>query len=464
MSRPHNVQRLFFLLHWFGKKTPIKGIRLKNLLAVKSGHVYDYYIPEKEWKNFLEKIGKNILKNDLLDHKKIFKREMKEFLKAARVFGDFGPKIKNLSNDKLNKFFSKIEEKEIIFAKYAFIPWAIDLYLFPILEKRLNKIDKEKCSKWLEIISEPTKRSALSRHQLDLIKLKLSRSMSKEKIKKHLQKYSWLPIYNIGDKLWSEKDLHYQLSQISNPEKSLKQNIENFQERLKNYQKAIKEINPNRSLRRLINFIHEYTFLRDERVDIWKRELIYKMIFYKEIARRFKLNIFDVVNLTNEEIFILLKSGKSGNLKSIKKRKAEHLMFIQNRELKIVIDKSKIEKIKKRYLNLELGQKILKGFVAFKGKILGKARVITDQKKVREFKNGEILVAHHTSPAYIVAIKKAAAVVTDEGGITSHAAIISRELKIPCITATKMASKIIKTGDLVEVNANEGIVKILKRA
>jgi len=68
-----------------------------------------------------------------------------------------------------------------------------------------------------------------------------------------------------------------------------------------------------------------------------------------------------------------------------------------------------------------------------------------------------------TRPEHIVAMKKAKAIVTNEGGITCHAAIVSRELGIPCIIGTKIATKVLKDGDLVEVDAGQGIVKILDR-
>ena len=58
--------------------------------------------------------------------------------------------------------------------------------------------------------------------------------------------------------------------------------------------------------------------------------------------------------------------------------------------------------------------------------------------------------------------EKAGAIVTDEGGLTSHAAIVSRELKIPCIVGTKIATKILKDGDIVEVDAENGIVRKIK--
>jgi pyruvate,water dikinase len=78
-------------------------------------------------------------------------------------------------------------------------------------------------------------------------------------------------------------------------------------------------------------------------------------------------------------------------------------------------------------------------------------------------RKGEILVSPTTDPESIGAIKKAAAIVTDVGGMLSHAAITSRELNIPCIVETGNASKILKTGDLVEVDADNGVVRILER-
>jgi len=70
-------------------------------------------------------------------------------------------------------------------------------------------------------------------------------------------------------------------------------------------------------------------------------------------------------------------------------------------------------------------------------------------------------VTSMTRPEFVPLMKKAAGVVTDEGGISCHAAIISRELGIPCIIGTKTATRRLKDGDQVEVNADRGIVKII---
>lgn len=70
-------------------------------------------------------------------------------------------------------------------------------------------------------------------------------------------------------------------------------------------------------------------------------------------------------------------------------------------------------------------------------------------------------MAHFTNPSYVSIMKKAKAIITDDGGITSHAAIISRELRIPCIVGTKIATKVLKDRDMVEVDAYKGIVRIV---
>ena len=85
-------------------------------------------------------------------------------------------------------------------------------------------------------------------------------------------------------------------------------------------------------------------------------------------------------------------------------------------------------------------------------------------EEIPEVMEGEVLVAPMTTPDYLPAMKRATAFVTDEGGITCHAAIVARELKKPCIIGTKIATKVLKDGDLVEVDANTGTVKIIKRA
>lgn len=103
------------------------------------------------------------------------------------------------------------------------------------------------------------------------------------------------------------------------------------------------------------------------------------------------------------------------------------------------------------------------GTSACKGKVTAKANIILTTADFPKFKTGDVLVTEMTRPEFVPLMKQAAAILTDEGGLTCHAAIVSRELGIPCIVGTKTATRILKDGDLVEVDAEKGIVKIIKR-
>ena len=101
---------------------------------------------------------------------------------------------------------------------------------------------------------------------------------------------------------------------------------------------------------------------------------------------------------------------------------------------------------------------LLKGTVANQGEITAIVFVIKKPADIAKFKSGSILVATMTNPAYVPAMMKAVGIITDIGGITCHAAIIARELGVPCVVGTKVASQILKTGQVVTIDAQKGIV------
>jgi phosphohistidine swiveling domain-containing protein len=103
----------------------------------------------------------------------------------------------------------------------------------------------------------------------------------------------------------------------------------------------------------------------------------------------------------------------------------------------------------------------IKGQIGNRGITQGIVRIIKSPTQFNSFQKNEILVTGMTRPEYVSLMRKAKAIITDEGGITCHAAIVSRELNKPCVIGTKFATRVLKDGDLVEVNADKGVVKIL---
>jgi len=114
-----------------------------------------------------------------------------------------------------------------------------------------------------------------------------------------------------------------------------------------------------------------------------------------------------------------------------------------------------------KYLPKETNKNIteIKGVVASPGYARGRVRIIRKTHEMTQFRTGEILVTNQTTPDFVPIIKKAAAIVTEQGGITSHAAIVSREMKKPCIIGTKVATSVLLNGEIVEIDAHNGIVR-----
>jgi pyruvate,water dikinase len=110
----------------------------------------------------------------------------------------------------------------------------------------------------------------------------------------------------------------------------------------------------------------------------------------------------------------------------------------------------------------EAGKILLKGLGASPGIAVGEVKIVGSEKDISKVKDGDVLVAVMTTPDMVPAMKKASAIVTDEGGLTCHAAIVSRELGVPAVVGTKNATKLLKDGMLVTVDGEKGIVYLGK--
>jgi len=101
------------------------------------------------------------------------------------------------------------------------------------------------------------------------------------------------------------------------------------------------------------------------------------------------------------------------------------------------------------------------GRTAFPGIVRGVARIVKNRNQAALVQDGDVIVSPMTTPDFIDAMKRAAAFVTDEGGITCHAAIVAREMQKPCVIGTQFATKVFKDGDVIEVDAEKGTVRKL---
>ncbi|MEM4195164.1 MAG: phosphoenolpyruvate synthase [Candidatus Anstonellales archaeon] len=138
----------------------------------------------------------------------------------------------------------------------------------------------------------------------------------------------------------------------------------------------------------------------------------------------------------------------------------EKIFITQARPITTLKGKGKEKKKEKKEEKKEIGEAkmIVKGLPASPGVGMGVAKILKDASEIGKIESGDVLVAKMTTPDFVPAMKKASAIVTDEGGMTSHAAIVSRELGIPCIVGTGNATQVIQDGMEITVDGSGGIV------
>ncbi len=187
---------------------------------------------------------------------------------------------------------------------------------------------------------------------------------------------------------------------------------------------------------------------------------------YTVAAVRLTMSVRDVYFMIHPEIIAALEGHKKIQKKIIEER--QKLWVESNHSGKVrIYEGKKATQVMKQYETVSLSEKKteqLTGTPACRGNIQGKVRIITLDSEFASFKEGEILVTIQTMVHYLPLMKKAKAILTEFGGLTSHAAIVSRELNVPCIVGIAGLINNLQTGDIIEVNATEGRVKKISKS
>ena len=182
----------------------------------------------------------------------------------------------------------------------------------------------------------------------------------------------------------------------------------------------------------------------------------------EEVAKRAGVSVAFVKDLHPKEILELI-SGKPVGKGAVLARTTHSLVMAIPGKLNVLIGEE-AEKFEKKYLpSGDSTQKEFKGRVASRGFASGIAKVILGGKDFHKLQKGDILVVSNTSPDFVPIMRKAAAIVAEEGGLTAHVSVVSREFGIPCIVGLTHITEILKDGDTVEVDADHGTVTIIKR-
>lgn len=408
--------------------------------------VWQCYIDKKEWNLRLNKIFKKYKNN-----KKIIETYISKFKTKSKKFIAFCKNFEKSLNQKNNLELYELYNKFNLMYVDCF-SWGEPLAL------NLNTIFEEKIRKTIEnknisLLIIPKKETYIQREEKELIEVKIG----KRKLEKHFKKYKWISVDYNGEP-YSIHDFKKRLNKIKNPIEKLKQINQNKKLLLKKQKKLMSKL--DKETKEYCLDSQKCYYLNDYKKEIFTKSHYYVNFLMKEISKRINLTLNETGYLLPNEIEEALKLNKLNRdkIKSRYKKSAYISVGLEKNKFKIYfLNKKQEQKLRNKIKN---DNKEIKGLCAFPGNVKGKARLIINRNDFKIIKKNEILVTHFTTPDFLYIMKKAKAIVTDIGGLTSHAAIVSRELKIPCVVGTKNATKLIKNNDLLHVNSKEGLVII----
>ncbi|MBI2668200.1 MerR family transcriptional regulator [Candidatus Woesearchaeota archaeon] len=242
-------------------------------------------------------------------------------------------------------------------------------------------------------------------------------------------------------------------------------------ERLKNQEKLskkqeslIKELKLSEQTIRELKHLQNVTWIKDERKKVVLMMLHHFFNFIEEFSKRADVDPKVIAYAATEEIPKIIEHNFNTSILDRRREQCFWVSYGGNKRTIFIGNDAVI--LRNKLIKEELSdKKDVHGNVACRGEesvITGKVKIILDPKD-QSIEKDEILVTSMTRPEFVPLMRKSLAVITDEGGITCHAAIVSREMNKPCIIGTGKATRIFKTGDEVELRMNHGIVKILKK-
>jgi len=450
------------------------GCENKNALVTSEKGKVVFYRLKEENKKLRELWKQKYLDKEYMDER------FKWINQALENAENFVNKIKNLLVEKLaNEGLYELYKEYVDIFLRIFQGYNLSQPEVPaVCEEELKNLISKKSDKLIEIFSVITtssKMSFLKQEELDWLKLLLEikeyglMPEIMDKINLHSGKYGWI---STQENLPFLDARHFVSLAKENKEdkETIRKNIDkikNNPEQIKNKRKDILNKLKDKKIEQHSKTLRKAGHLRLLLRLAWTKTSYFSRNLFTEIGNRIGLTYEETRYCFPEEIKDALTSKKILDKNDLNERMEKYLMLLNEGNFEFYTGK-RAEEIKNReIIKEEIKTSEVKGSCANPGFVRGRVKIIhshvDDQiEEVKKMQQGEILVAGQTKPQLIVACRKASAIVTDEGGITCHAAIVSREFGIPCIVGTSIATKVFKDGDIIEVDAAKGIARKIR--
>lgn len=462
----------FFYYAAYHDMPKVVGVQLKQGAMEFINHKFNFFAKMPDWKDAGAALTKKAIEDKDLFPKirKLSIQYTDELVaKAEEIAKNEQTSATNEDlNAQLNELCVELQKKwsvGITHVLFDFDYTHITDKLIAILQKRTKDVQQT-----LSILTTPEEETTVKKEERIFLQLiekaqKEGEEEIKELLKKHYETYKWIRHgWDGPDASFSyfEEKLKTALKNNINARQQLDFIEKNKKEIQKQREKLETELQLTEEEKRLFWIGRSIVYLKG-----YRKEQIFHVLslvepFMEEIGKRIQLSLAEVRFLTQEEITEgILK--KKDFTEIAQKRKEHCVYFMDNGMIKILVDNEAREFVKNvKQTKVDPNIKELRGMCAQQGEAKGIVKHVATPEDMVKFNKGDILVSAATNPMIVPAMERAAAIITDEGGLTCHASIVSRELGVPCIIGTKIATKVLKEGEYVYVNATKGIIKKLQ--
>lgn len=497
------------------------GRSYRKIMSVFEGYHQLFYFGEKDAKEMEEHLAKKLTENDSFitevnDEIIVVADKLREYCEGLP-----DRNLDSYTNEELLKMIEEHAEIQDEYYQWCWIPAGADMFFETFsnkLKDHLKTLDmpKEKLNEYFVTLTHPRRKSLIqiqrkeflevakaiaedpyhkkifellykrfqeqevaplglkthSKEYEELLEREVSKLISEikpdlfDKINSHYKKYFYVNRMWIGEVSSFEsflKDFVKLVATHADIDELIKQEQEEYDAMQKKRESLTNKVGLKGKWKTIFEGFGDFMITK-----IYRRYAqiyaMYKMEFIlKEIAKRNKLTLKQVRFMLPSDMKKMLLYGHVDREELARRIKMAVYYAEEGKETVFTGVKAKQLAEEAKKVEVEAVQEF-KGQVACTGKAKGRVKKIFRPKDMEKMEQGDILVSIATDPDVLPAMKKAAAIVAEQGGVTSHAAIVSREMNIPCVIGTKIATKVLDDGDLVEVDANNGIIKIIEKA
>ena len=445
------------------------GLGPSQAVIEQEGNIQRVYLSRSEWSN----LGKVYLEKIILAPEKLFNL-LNELRSASDELTSFSLKLNKIKFNKLNsakqlellKQYHQKHHRVWTLGQVANVLELENSNLTDYLKSWLlsQKIKGNELTGVFQILSMPRELSMAQKEERAMLELAVKND-SVRQIKAHWKKFRWIYFGWIGPGLELDYfiDVRKRLNKQGGAQRRLELILKRDRQLVIDKKRLARKLGMPDKILNLFRLLEEILFIKAYRMDALYLSYDACQPLLRQIGQTYHLSLRQVYSLDMEWLAKMAKNNKidSHKINDLAKFSAQY--YDGQKTYLLAGDAARrITNTIKKFLPPVKPVTELKGEVAYPGKVRGRIKVVNFAKEMNKFAAGDILVAYVTDPSLLPIMKKAKAFITNTGGLTCHAAIVARELRKPCIVGTKIATKVFKDGDLVEVDANLGVVRKIK--